>query len=271
MEKKDIKLVPAADKTVKIVEYMANQDSRGCGVTQIADVLGYNKGTVYSILHTLVANHWVEQDAITGKYFLTNTIALLGGKVEKENRLVRDFQMVGAQIERTCGELVNLHFPKGLSLVKLVAKVSSTAHSLRVDLPLGSDIPVISSSGGKCLICEYDDATLLRIFHQCSNNYTSSTIHTEQDFLDEIYTVRSEGYGTNYGEYENGVFSVAAPIRNNHNKIIAAINIVIPEVRYSKELEKELIRLVKEGAMKLSYLHGYTDANQMDFDCNIHG
>lgn len=248
------KLVPAADKTIKIIEYMAQRPDHTYGVSEIAAALGYNKGTVHPILRTLIADQWVEQDKITDKYYLTNHLAILGGQLEKGIRLVSDFLLIGNEIERECGELVNLHFLSNMTHAKLIAKVLSTAHSLRVDFPIGALIPVIASSAGKCLVCEYDDQTLCKVFHQCNNHFTLATLATQEEFLHNIHMVRQEGYATNWGEYEDGIYSVAAPIYNRQKRIIAAVNIVIPVPRYNEERKVQLISLVKKGAERLSEL-----------------
>ncbi len=253
----DKKLVPAADKMIKILEYMAVSPSSECGVTEIAQALGYNKGTVHPILQTLIANQWVDKDIVNGKYFLSNRLMVLCNNMEKNSRLIADFMLIGNDMERKCGELINLHFPRSMSSATLIAKVTSTAHSLRVDFPIGTIIPTLPSSAGKCLASDYDDQTLRRIYRQCNNNYTSSTLHTEESFLEEIHFVREHGYAVNQGEYEEGIYSVAAPIRNRQKTIIAAINIVIPQVRFSESRKAELIGLVKDGASRFSQLHGW--------------
>lgn len=257
MDPATVKVVPAADKTLKIIEYMAEAGAAGCGVTEIAQALGLNKGTVHPILQTLIVNQWAEKDPLSGKYALSNQLTLLNSKVERDSRLYADFMLVGSELERRCGELINLHYLKGLTQAYLIAKVSSTQHTLRVDLPVGTSIPVIASSAGKSLISELEDPYLLKIFQQCNTRYTHATIQNPETFLQEIHKAREDGYATNNAEYEEGVYSIAAPIRNSMGVIIAAINIVIPDVRYTQERRQELIDLVKGGASRLSSLHGY--------------
>lgn len=262
MKSENSKIVPAAEKTLRILEYMADSEITNYGVTEISQALGYNKGTVHPILQTLIANHWVEKDMITGKYFLTNKLTLLSIKTEKESRLVTDFQLVGTEMERQCGELINLHYLKGITKASLISKVPSTQHSLRVDFPIGATIPVITSSAGKCLVSELSDEYLTKIFRQCRNHYTSATIQNESAFIEEIHKAREYGYAINNAEYEEGVYSIAAPIRNAKGFIIAAINIVVPAIRYTPNRHQELLTLVQAGAERLSELHGYENTQK---------
>ncbi len=252
----DVRLVPAADKTLKIIEHMARHIKEGCGVTEIANALHYNKGTVHPILQTLISNGWVERD-LSGKYYLTSKLAFLGSQIELESKLTSDFLLVANEMEHECGELINLHLLKSMTHVILASKVVSSVHTIRVDFPIGATIPVIASSAGKCLICEFDDTSLKRIFQECHARYTDTTIMEEDAFLKEIHQVAEQGYAFNKGEYEDGVCSIAVPVRNGSGNITASMNIVVPETRFSGERQKELLGLLLEKATYLSSLRGY--------------
>ena len=250
----EYKIVPAADKVVRIIEFMAQSPTGAYGVTEIAQQLGLNKGTVYPILQTLIYHQWVEKSGGGSKYSLTNRLVGLSGNLLKGDRLISDFMLVGAELERQCGELINLHYMYGMSTAILAARVLSTAHSLRVDLPVGSMIPITASSAGKWLVCGYDDDVLVGIFHQCATRYTQATIRSQEEFLEEIHTARQQGYAFNMAEMEQGVYSVGSPIRNAQGTIIAAINIVAPQIRFSGEHREELLEAVQRGAERLSAL-----------------
>lgn len=251
------KIVPAADKTLKIIEFLSADPCFAYGVSEIAKALAYNKGTVYTILQTLIENQWVEKEPYNNKYFLSNKLSCLSAKYEKNNRLITDFLLVGNEMENQCGELINLHFLRGNTSAVLVARILSGAHSLRVDFPVGTRIPVLPSSAGKCMISELDDESLKQIFRQSNNEYTQSTIRSQEDFLDEMHRVCRQGYAINRAEYEAGIFSVGAPVRNSLNNVVAAINIVVPQARFSDDRKPELIRIVREGAERLSVMRGW--------------
>ena len=251
-EETNIRLVPAAEKTIRITEYILQSSAPEFGVSELAAALGMNKGTVYSILQTMIAYSWINKNPVTGKYYATNRLSLLSNSQVKQSRTVSIFQVLANAIEKDCGELVNLHYPEGLLTAKVVAKVPSTAHTIRVDFPEGATIPVICSSAGKCLISQLDEKTLRRIYELSGNRFTEHTIQTEDEFLACIENVRKDGYAVNNAEFEDGVYSVAAPLYNHHGRIIAAINIVIPSVRFTEERKSHLIDLVLNASKKFS-------------------
>ena len=68
----------------------------------------------------------------------------------------------------------------------------------------------------------------------------------EDAFIKEIHQVAEQGYALNKGEYEDGVCSIAVPVRNGSGNIAASMNIVVPETRFSNERQKELLDLLLE-------------------------
>jgi IclR family pca regulon transcriptional regulator len=64
--------------------------------------------------------------------------------------------------------------------------------------------------------------------------------------------VRQSGYAINDEELAAGLRSVAAPLRNAEDEIVAAINISVPSARVSRnELERRLAPLVKTTARNI--------------------
>lgn len=246
------KLVPAVVKTIQILELFSKNSNSQLSVSKIASTLSFSKGTTFSILNTLVSLGWLEKDSINSKYLLSESMLNIGDYYLTSNRTISEFLIMGTEMSKECNELINLHFSHGLYSAILVASIPATIHSLRVDLPLGTMIPVVPSSAGKCLISNQNDDTLRNIYR--ANKHVDNLILDEDNFIATIHKIRHDGYALNMAEYEKGIFSVGAPICNTLGSIIAAINIVVPEARFTLDRKKYLIELVKTGAKELSGL-----------------
>jgi IclR family transcriptional regulator, KDG regulon repressor len=57
-----------------------------------------------------------------------------------------------------------------------------------------------------------------------------------------LQTVRSQGYAIDNEENESGVRCVAAPIRNQSGRVIAAASLSGPSIRISKKRLREALR-----------------------------
>jgi DNA-binding IclR family transcriptional regulator len=245
------KLVPAIQKALEILSLLANNGEKKMSVSEIATKLSYSKGTTHSILNTLVYYRVVDKGLLDGKYTLGDGILQLAESFNRRQEDISTFYEVAENIHKSCKENINYSILKGMYNYVL-AVIPSADYTLKVDMPVGSIIPVIASSAGKVLISNFDKKTLIHIFEEQYSQYTPNTISSCDDFIKEIEKVKHDGYALNRGEYEEGVCSVAAPICNNRGRIVAAINIVIPQSRFSPEMEKRLINLVTHSAVVIS-------------------
>lgn len=248
----EFKAVPAVEKTVRILQILAGASSRGMGVSDISAALSYSKGTVYSILQTLLVNHIVEKNLSTNKYSLGLGLIQLAESYNHRSLLISCFMEIGQEMSAHCKENINLSYLRNGYNCSIASIPSVNQHILRVELPVGELIPAISSSSGKVLLSSMADSEIRRIFENQYYPYTESTISSADEFIEIIHQVRENGYAVNNAEYGPGVCSVSAPVFDSSRSIIAAMNIVIPQVRFTPEVRSELIALVIENARRLS-------------------
>jgi DNA-binding IclR family transcriptional regulator len=65
---------------------------------------------------------------------------------------------------------------------------------------------------------------------------TSNTITAPDAFLAELEAIRQRGYGIDNGERSLSIRCVAVPIRNGHNKVVAALSVAGPAERMPNPL-----------------------------------
>lgn len=69
--------IQALDRALQVL-LLFQQEKRELGVTEIAAKLGYYKSTVYRVLATLEGRGFVQQNELTGKYWLGFRLYALG-------------------------------------------------------------------------------------------------------------------------------------------------------------------------------------------------
>lgn len=250
----NIKMVPAVEKALQILNLLSESSTPSMGITAIANELSLNKGTVHSILNTLLQYNIIEKNSSTSKYSIGSGVLSLANAFEKNGDTVEHFMNIAKLMRLTCPENINYSVLKGFRNLVL-ASLPAEDYTLRVDVPAGTAMPSFCSSAGKVLICQFDDKILGNIFDEQYKSYTKNTISNKEEFIREIQTVRENGYAINNSEYEDGICSIGAPIKNSNGKIVAAINIVLPEARLDDSTREALIRLVIHGANELSKQH----------------
>jgi IclR family pca regulon transcriptional regulator len=101
-----------------------------------------------------------------------------------------------------------------------------TKRIMTIALSLGSRLPAASTSMGRVLLADLPDDELRPRLEAMT--LTKRTDHTEVDpdrLVAVIGKVRSQGWALVDQELEDGVRSVAAPLRDRSGRAIAAINV----------------------------------------------
>ena len=75
--------------------------------------------------------------------------------------------------------------------------------------------------------------------------------------MKKIQKVRKQGYATDFGELNDGVHCIAAPVYNYRNKVVAALSVSGPAVRLTKEKTRALKPRVLEASVEISEKFGF--------------
>ncbi len=90
------------------------------------------------------------------------------------------------------------------------------------------------------------------------SRFTDTTITNQEDLKKELQIVKREGVAVDNGEMETGVRCIAAPITDSTGNVVAAVSVSGPYLRLSNVRVEELKPLVKETALEISKIIGYT-------------
>jgi DNA-binding IclR family transcriptional regulator len=132
------------------------------------------------------------------------------------------------------GETANIAVPTPGGVARL-AQVD-TSHPLGGGNWVGSRIPIHASSLGKVFMAfgaaQPPFGRLARL--------GPNTITSMDELLAELERVREAGYATTWEELDDGICSVAAPVRGARDGVIAAISVSAPTVRTTRARLREL-------------------------------
>jgi DNA-binding IclR family transcriptional regulator len=88
--------------------------------------------------------------------------------------------------------------------------------------------------------------------------FTPNTVVDRDELKKQLRQIAEQGYALDNEELDVGVRCVGAPIRDYTRRIIGAVSISGPSMRFSEErVDKELIPLVKKAAEEISTKLGY--------------
>jgi len=256
-------LAKAVVKTMKILECLSHEQSLGITelahrVSATANSLHMNKSTVYRFLTSLKELGFVRQDPETEKYSLTLKLFEIGMSVLDRLELWREAQPILKEIAHVTGETVHLATMDDYSLVYL-GKIES-ARGLRVSMMsrVGQSAPTYCTGLGKTLLAYLPADRVNDILKRGKViKFTERTITRRPDLDRELASIRENGFAIDNEEHEIGVRCVAAPVRDNHGGVCAAVSVSVPTVRLP---DKEIPRyrsIVLRAAEEISQRMGY--------------
>lgn len=111
---------------------------------------------------------------------------------------------------------------------------------MSTNLGVGSRLPACWTSMGRVLLAGESDAALQALLAgRNRQQFTALTVQDDEQLLQRILQVRAQGWALVDQELEEGLISIAAPIKNAAGRTVAALNISGQANRNSVEMMRE--------------------------------
>ncbi|BCG45913.1 Transcriptional regulator, IclR family [Citrifermentans bremense] len=227
------------------------------GVTELSKRLKLHKNNVFRLLATLESRNYIEQNKVTENYRLGLKTLELGQTFIKQMGLLRQSRPVLEALVKECNETTYVAILKEFHIVYL--DVVETDLTVRVVPRVGARLPAYCTAAGKVQIAYMTDEELENYLPTKEmKRYTPKTVTDREELKKHLKVIAEQGYAIDDEEMDVGVKCVGAPIRDYTRRIIGAVSISGPSMRFTDErLEKELIPLVIRSGEEISQKLGY--------------
>lgn len=227
------------------------------GVTELSKRLKLHKNNVFRLLATLESRNYIEQNKVTENYRLGLKTLELGQTFIKQMGLLRQSRPVLEALVKECNETTYVAILKECHIVYL--DVVETDLTVRVVPRVGARLPAYCTAAGKVQIAYMTDEELENYLPTKEmKRYTPKTVVDREELKKHLKVIAEQGYAIDDEEMDVGVKCVGAPIRDYTRRIIGAVSISGPSMRFTEErLEKELIPLVIRSGEEISQKLGY--------------
>lgn len=239
-------------KALSLLEELSNSEHPR-GVTELSVTMGLTKANVHRLLQTLVECGYVHQEPGQTGYSLTMKLWEMGSRSMRNLSITEVAHPVVRQLCANANESVQLSVLEGLMVV-YVDKADSS-HPVRATSQIGSRVPAHCVSSGKAILAFAPDR-LAKLTYPLSR-HTAETLVDKAEFEREMAKVRTNGYAINRGEWREGIWGIAAPIRDTTGKPVAAIDVWGLRERFQSGAEDRLAALVVAAASEISAKLGY--------------
>jgi DNA-binding IclR family transcriptional regulator len=202
-------------------------------VAEIGRQVALSRPTLYRLLATLQHAGFVHGEGEPLRFRLGAAIGPLVQAWSSNLNLQQVSAPILAELRKEAEETVALLVPRGDQ--RLCVAELPGPHALTVVRGVGSTAPLARGASGKVILAYMRDKKI-----------------TSRD----LAKIRRAGLAVSRGELMPGVIAIAAPFFDRSGSIAGAVAVFAAEVRFDARRERDVARMVKDAAARISTLMG---------------
>jgi IclR family KDG regulon transcriptional repressor len=243
-------ILTSVKRALEVLDFFSVEQDE-LSLADISKRMSLHKSSVHRILRTLEAANFLQWDSGTRRYRLSLKLLDLANRVLGRYDLRSTAGPFMEELAVRIGEIVHLSILDGAEIVYLEKK--GTGQVLTVATRVGGRHPAYASAMGKVLLAslppERIEATLQG---RELAALTPRTITDKTALQRELEQIRVRGFALDDEEAFPGIRCVAAPIRDQSGRVVAAVSATIPVQRLGDQRVHELAQLVMETGARIS-------------------
>ncbi len=248
----------ATSRVLDILELVAANPSQYT-LTDICTATNSPKSSLYPILYTLTARHFLAIDS-NSHYRIDYATYQIGNTYLAQLNFLDEVEKILTNITNIC--LETSHFAILADSDVLYLKKIDSPEFIRMTSRVGTRMPAYGTSLGKALLMDCEINDLKRLYPNGLKALTPNTITDFHVLVEQIHEARTLGYTYEIEESTPYIRCYAVPIRKN-GRVTAAVSVAIPIFRFSDEKASLVQTLLFDAKSKIENI-----LNNVDMDIN---
>lgn len=240
-------IVPALERGLLLLQaFSKDKPVQSLGI--LAKELDLPRATTFRLANTLEHLGFLIRDEESGEYRVGAAALKLGWTYLTGLELPEIAYPFLSDLRYRTGASVHMSVREGTEVV-YVSRLAAQA-ALSSNIRVGSRLPAHASTMGRALLQDLEDEDLFELYRGTRelapfSPDTPPTVVALRDLL--LKDARNDGVVVSRGYYERGVVSVAAPIRDGSDRVVAAVNITASADKFADDA---LNRMVKDEVLR---------------------
>lgn len=231
----------------------------GCALQKLAQLASLNKSTVHRMLQCLESAGYVTHGEISGSYRLTSKCAAIGHKSLSSLNILSVAAPHLNALNYETGETINFSMREDDHVI-LIYKLEPIMGMMRTRAYLGQHMCLHNSAMGKIFMA-FGAEDYPKQYWETHGDVivplTANTIVDLDKMYEELATIRQRHISYDNEENEMGVFCIAAPVFDIHERVAYSVSISLSTSRLKQVGKDNLIKALKETAKAISRELGY--------------
>lgn len=248
------------NRILDIIDRVA-KEREGIRLKEISSDLDLPYSTTHRLVTLLEKREYLEHDPDSRRYFIGFKVLELHGQLVSRLEIVDQATPIMHELREQLGEFVHLARLVGHEVMYLKS-IEGTRQAGFYTPPNGHRAPAHCTSLGKAILAYLPKEEIKAILTASAlARLTPNTITTEDELLADLEKVEARGYAVDDMEYAEGVRCVGAPVFNHEGKVVAAISLAAPSMRFPEHEIEEKGALVAKAARSISARLGQTNTS----------
>ncbi|TVQ40492.1 MAG: IclR family transcriptional regulator [Spirochaetaceae bacterium] len=250
-------------KAVRIIDVI--KESGALSYAEILKRYPIPKSTLFKILSTLEAEELIRREPERGRYHLGVKLIEWGGYARSRLEIRDISRPIMKELQEASDCTVHLSVIADGEVLPIESMEARNWHwhHFKYPVAIGVPAPMYATGDGKAILAFLDKKEVDRIINQKGmERFTSTTIPDPLSLEAELQKIRRFGFAVSNGEHDEMIRSVAAPIFNDENVVIAALSVLGIFSRITPERVPEIAEQVMRATAKVSCLLGHSPRDQ---------
>lgn len=242
--------IKAIERVIDILECFTPEKPE-LGISEISRLTGMYKSTVFRIVQTLVTRGMLVQDPDTKRVMLGFKVFELGAVAGSNIEVRRVARLLMEELGDRTRETINLSIENMGERVCI--EMVESKEMVRNFVQVGMRGPLYLGATGKVLLAFMPPEQIEQVLQKFNVQGVN-----RQDLLAQLDEIRDKHYSVSHEERVVGATAVCAPVKNHVNRVVAALTVSGPTMRFPADRVDQLVDEVKEYALKISKRLGCT-------------
>ena len=221
---------------------------------EIAEQLELPKPTVYRLINNLYDSGLLKKDPFGKGHIPGDNLQKLAVQVLSHDAANAPRRAILQQLSEEVGETCNITILDGKN--PLYFDRVETDWPIRVQLPLGTRVPIHCTASGKLFLANMNKRSRKDLLDSLElKRHTDKTI-TDSDILEkELEHIKQTGIGTDNEEFIRGMVAIAVPVIDKNSNMVFSIAVHAPTVRRSIDELRQYVPALRRTAAAIDKLY----------------
>jgi IclR family KDG regulon transcriptional repressor len=239
--------VRSVERAISILKSFTRDDSK-LSLSDMAERSNLPITTTLRITHTMESLNLLQRNE-DKTYSLGTQVYLLGSIAKANFRPQQIIYPYMRAIRDDTNEAVSLY---GIEDEERVCfEHVESLLTMRCVMRVGDRAPLWAGAGGKVLLAFMGEDAVEREIEK-AHSITSTTVYKPEELRKDLETIRERMFAVSWGEREEGIFSVAAPIFSMQGDILFSFSIAGPASRFTEEIGLALVPRIQKMCKEIS-------------------